>query len=826
MFMRTEINRTAISRNEGDRRVTLGKVLDRTPQAKDDLFSLDATAGNSGQIFILDVMANDAGGQSKSLWSIKDGISSGSSDLLTGDVADIAGSSTLGAHISITADGKVAYSYTPELRAKLVSLSADNSLTDTFAYAIRLGNGVLSWTTATVEITGVNDPPLLSGTLIHFADGGVNASYMILESDLLIGFSDPDGDAMSVADLEVTNGVLTGMQGGWIFTPDTDFTGIVELQYNVIDSHGGSVPVNQNFMIVDTSDTVAPQLVSSIPWNSGALKIDENIVLNFDESIVAGSGDIIISNGIDTRAIDINDTSQVAFTSGKKGGSIIIDPTDDLIVDTNYNIRITSGVILDAAGNAYQRFNDSDTFDFMAIASDPLLNWVNPWDEGILKADNNIELYFDEPVVAGSGAIIISNVSDTRTIDIQDTSQVTFDGDGGVNINLIDDLIPDTNYSIQITAGAVLDTDGHIYAGINDTETLNFITTVLEPLLLWSNPWDEGTLKADNNIELYFDEPVVAGSGAIIISNGSGTRTIDIQDANQVTFDGYGSVIIDPIDDLIPDTNYSIQITAGAALDMDGRAYAGISDTETFDFMTIGSDPLLSWSNSWDEEILKVDSHIELYFDEPVVAGSGTIIISNGSDTRTIDIQDANRVTFDGYGSVIIDPIDDLILGADYYVQISAGAVLDTNGHAYAGIGDLDTFNFTTIDSSPLLVFSSPADDAIDVWMGSDIFLYFDEMVKVGSGHITISNGNDIRLIDIQDSNQVTFDGYTGVFINPAIDLMPNTDYFIQMDSGIVTDMAGHPYAGILDTTTLNFTTTDSSGMTAIFQSPFELTLL
>ncbi|MDR4650978.1 MAG: Ig-like domain-containing protein [Nitrosomonas sp.] len=707
--MRTEINRAVNSRNE-DGRVTPGKALDQTPQAKDDLFSLSAVTGNTDQTFILDVMANDGGGNAKSLWSIDDGIGPGSTDLLTGDGVDIAESSIMGAHISITADGKVAYSYTPELLAKLVSLPADKSLIDIFAYAIRLGNGALSWATATVEIAGVNDPPVLSGTLIDLNDGEVNASYRILESDLLIGFSDPEGDVLSVANLVATNGVLTEMPGGWLFTPDTDFTGAVELQYSVIDGHGGSVPVNQSFMIINPSDTTAPQLISNFPWDEGTLKIDQNIVLDFDESVVAGSGNIIISSGTDTRVIDIHDTNQVTFISGEKGGSsIVIDPTDDLIVDTQYIIQIASGVIQDASGNTYE--------------------------------------------------------------------------------------------------------------GINDPEALNFMTTASDPLLNWSNPWYEGTLKVDNNIELYFDESVVAGSGAIIISNGSDTRTIDIQDATQVMFDGYAGVIIDPVDDLISETNYYVQIAAGAILDTSGHAYAGINDTEALDFMTIASDPLLSWSNPWDEGTLKADNNIELYFDEPVVAGSGAIIISNGSDTRTIDINDTDQVIFTGGksgNSIIIDPTEDLIADTSYHIQIAPSAILDNEGHTYAGINNPDTLSFTTIDSSPLLAFSYPGDDATEVWVGSDISLYFDEWVTIGAGNITISNGVDIRTIDIQDSSQVMFDGYSSVYINPAIDLIPNTDYFIQMDSGVVTDLAGNPYAGIQDATTLNFSTTDSLVTTMI----------
>ncbi len=78
------------------------------------------------------------------------------------------------------------------------------------------------------------------------------------------------------------------------------------------------------------------------------------------------------------------------------------------------------------------------------------------------------------------------------------------------------------------------------------------------------------------------------------------------------------------------------------------------------------------------------------------------------------------------------------------------------------GSAILIRFIFTTIHTRPLLAFSSPADDAVDVAVGKDISLYFDELVTIGTGNITISNGVDIRTIDIRDSNQVMFDGYSG----------------------------------------------------------------
>ncbi|MBL0010021.1 MAG: Ig-like domain-containing protein [Nitrosomonas sp.] len=115
-------------------------------------------------------------------------------------------------------------------------------------------------------------------------------------------------------------------------------------------------------------------------------------------------------------------------------------------------------------------------------------------------------------------------------------------------------------------------------------------------MLAWSNPGDDSTnFQVDSNIALYFDETVKAGStGNIVISNGSDTRTIAIDDASQVTFDGSSGVIINPAADLIPNTNYSVKIDSGAIIDLAGNTYAGISNDTALNFSTITSNPVLT----------------------------------------------------------------------------------------------------------------------------------------------------------------------------------------------------------------------------------------
>ena len=91
-------------------------------------------------------------------------------DLLTQDAtraeATSSDHSANGAKIWITSDGKVGYdagSLSAGFKDQLQHLVTGQYLEDTFTYAIRLGNGTLSWTTATVRIYGVNDTAVIGG---------------------------------------------------------------------------------------------------------------------------------------------------------------------------------------------------------------------------------------------------------------------------------------------------------------------------------------------------------------------------------------------------------------------------------------------------------------------------------------------------------------------------------------------------------------------------------------------------------------------------------------------------------------------------------------
>jgi VCBS repeat-containing protein len=98
--------------------------------------------------------------------------------------------------------------------------------------------------------------------------------------------------------------------------------------------------------------------------------------------------------------------------------------------------------------------------------------------------------------------------------------------------------------------------------------------------------------------------------------------------------------------------------------------------------------------------------------------------------------------------------------------------------------------------TAPLLSSSNPADGAIAVAPGANLTLNFNELIKLGSGAITITDGaGDVRTIDVSDASQVSVSGQSLV-INPAQDLHTGTAYHLSVDAGAVLDLAGNAWAG------------------------------
>jgi regulator of protease activity HflC (stomatin/prohibitin superfamily) len=97
-------------------------------------------------------------------------------------------------------------------------------------------------------------------------------------------------------------------------------------------------------------DTKAPQLSSISPLDNGInIAKGSNIVLTFDEKVIAGTGNLVVSNGTDTQTISVKDATQVSISDNL----LTINPSNDLLENSNYTVTIASGVLSDSLGNAF-----------------------------------------------------------------------------------------------------------------------------------------------------------------------------------------------------------------------------------------------------------------------------------------------------------------------------------------------------------------------------------------------------------------------------------------------------------------------------------------
>jgi len=124
----------------------------------------------------------------------------------------------------------------------------------------------------------LQQPPVLTGTQATLVNGFEDASYTLYASDLLQGFTDINGDILSVVNLTATHGVLTDNQNGtYSFTAHANFNGTINLNYQVSDGRGGVIDANNSLVLDAVND--APIVNPNIIFEPK--QIDENQLFSF-----------------------------------------------------------------------------------------------------------------------------------------------------------------------------------------------------------------------------------------------------------------------------------------------------------------------------------------------------------------------------------------------------------------------------------------------------------------------------------------------------------------------------------------------------------------
>ena len=233
----------------------------------------------------------------------------------------------------------------------------------TLTYDVEDGRGGAVQASRAYQIGTTNQAPTGSATAT-LPVGIEDRAYQLTATQLLQGFSDPDGDALAVSDLRASDGMVSlGNDGSFTITPSIDHEGPVTLNYDVIDGRGGSVEATLAYNVAPVDDILPHVIYNS---DTGALIVRGNL---------GGDGSVEIVLG---------DTSLGLATAGGDGS-----------FEIESNVRLDAGNhqlvlrITDAQGG------QTSTGFAVAAAPSPGDAWYNnmldPGARGVALGDSLIE---------------------------------------------------------------------------------------------------------------------------------------------------------------------------------------------------------------------------------------------------------------------------------------------------------------------------------------------------------------------------------------------------------------------------------------------------
>ncbi|KZL16795.1 Endo-1,3-1,4-beta-glycanase ExsH [Pseudovibrio axinellae] len=237
---------------------------------------------------------------------------------------------------SVTVNGDGTFSYDPS--GQFDGLTAGETATDTFTYTVTDSSGASSTETVTIEITGVNDAPVVSGLSAQTSE----------DTSVLIDpvFTDAEAsDTHTITfDASETSGAVVLVDGSFHYDPTGQFEGLAAgenatdtFTYTVTDSSGASSTNTVTVTINGANDAPVASAVTA--------STDE-------DSSVTITPDYSDTDGSDTHSFSVDTTSTAGLVTVNDDGTFSFDPSgafEDLAVgesttDTfSYTVKDGSG---------------------------------------------------------------------------------------------------------------------------------------------------------------------------------------------------------------------------------------------------------------------------------------------------------------------------------------------------------------------------------------------------------------------------------------------------------------------------------------------------
>ena len=384
-----------------------------------------------------------------------------------------------------------------------ISAPANANGVVTLSYDVTDGNsGSLAGQTRTFTRTAVNDAPTGAPTTT-LATGTEDVAYVVDASALLAGFSDVEGDTLSVANLTSSSGSVTNNGNGtFTISAPANANGVVTLSYDVTDGNSGSL-AGQTRTFTRTAVNDAPTGAPTTTLATGT----EDVAYVVDASaLLAGFSDV---EG-DTLSVANLTSSSGSVTNNGNGTFTISAPANaNGVVTLSYDVTDGNSGSLAGQTRTFTRTAVNDAPTIVSGATGPAITE---------NAANS---------VAGS-VIYIAAASDpdgdvvTWSLVGADAALLNIDAGGNVRLNAAADFEQRATYSFTVVAASsgTLTDQKAVIVNVNDINPEIVVGTASDDTIY-------GGAQNDNLSGLAGNDTLYGGGGIDTLNGGDGNDTLD-----------------------------------------------------------------------------------------------------------------------------------------------------------------------------------------------------------------------------------------------------------------------------------------------------------
>ncbi|GAA2158486.1 cadherin domain-containing protein [Humibacillus xanthopallidus] len=466
-----------------------------------------------------------------------------------------------------------------------------------------------------------------------------------------------------------------------------------------------------------TPNDAAPRVTSTSPAD-GSTHVATNVspTVTFSEPVTATVGSFSFAC----------DGTPVPFSlSGSPGSTLTLNPTGSLpqgaaCTVTTYAAGISDVDTLDPPDNPVA----NSTFSFTTDAAPSLVSSAPVGGATGVATSTNIVLTFSEPVDVASGAFTLSCGGPDLPFAVTGSHTAT------VTVNPDADLPQTATCSLTAPAASITDVDaGDPPDALTVPIDITFTTLDAAPSVTSTTPGDGAANVATTaDVKVTFSEPVTLAADAFTLVCGGNAVTTTPSTSDNTTF------TFAPTSDLTAGDSCTGTVDKTKVTDKDT---VDPPDNPVADYsfgFTVDSPPAVASTDPADNaKNVPAGKVLTVTFTEPVTVTKASFVLTcNGNP---VDYALGGTDT-----AVTLTPSSDLPGTATCTLKVVATEVHDVDSGDPPDTMTADkTVTFTTVDTAPSVVSTSPADGATDVSSGAKITVTFSEPVTADSGAFSLA---------------------------------------------------------------------------------------